>query len=290
MSEEAQAEHHILNLGAGVQSTALYLMFMRGELQPPLECAIFADTQEEPAAVYEHLVWLTSLNGPPILNRTRGKLGNDLVLGVNSTGQRFSSIPSFTKADGEKREGRLRRQCSKEYKTQVIEGAIRREVLGLTAGRRVPRGLRVHQYFGISADEAGRARRITERLQQTAKWAQPHFPLIERFITRADCLRYLADKVPYETPRSACVFCPYHSDAEWLAVKNGRNGDWERALEIDRAIREHDSVCNKELVRPLYLHRSCVPLDLVQLDPRPKPRDAQLSIGFWAECEGVCGV
>lgn len=39
-------EFHILNLGAGVQSTALYLMSMRGEA-PKFDCAIFADTQEE---------------------------------------------------------------------------------------------------------------------------------------------------------------------------------------------------------------------------------------------------
>ncbi|NBW19669.1 MAG: hypothetical protein EBR82_68020 [Caulobacteraceae bacterium] len=51
---------HILNLGAGVQSTALYLMSLDGEVQK-FDAAIFADTQEEPEDVYRHLEWMESL-------------------------------------------------------------------------------------------------------------------------------------------------------------------------------------------------------------------------------------
>lgn len=47
----------ILNLGAGVQSTTIFLMAHEGEL-PMIDYAIFADTQEEPKAVYDHLAWL----------------------------------------------------------------------------------------------------------------------------------------------------------------------------------------------------------------------------------------
>ena len=54
-------EFHILNLGAGVQSTTLYLMACRGEFR--CDVAIFADTGDEPKAVYEHLEWLKSLEG-----------------------------------------------------------------------------------------------------------------------------------------------------------------------------------------------------------------------------------
>jgi len=31
-----------------------------GEIQPNIECAIFADTGEEPDAVYRHLEWMKS--------------------------------------------------------------------------------------------------------------------------------------------------------------------------------------------------------------------------------------
>ena len=210
-------EGHVLNLGAGVQSTYLYLKAVAGEMLS-IECAIFADTGEEPAAVYRHLEWLQSLNGPPILIRSVGsRLGEDLRYGTHAKGQgvaRFAAIPAFTIIEGGE-PGRTKRQCSKEYKTEVIERAIRRDVLGLAPRQRVPKGVTVHQYFGISYDERSRASRIWERFHVTneSKY-EPHFPLVDRMITRANCLEWLEGRVPHPVPRSACVFCPFHTDAE----------------------------------------------------------------------------
>jgi hypothetical protein len=284
-----KTEYHILNLGAGVQSTTLYLMFMRGEITPQIDCAIFADTQEEPRAVYEHLAWLRSLGGPEILVRTTGKLGEHLRNGRNSTGGRFAAIPAFTTIDGGQSTGQTRRQCSKEYKTEVIGKTIRREILGLEPGRRVPKLVHVHQYFGISLDEAGRARRIAERFARETKWATPHFPLVERFWTRPDCLTWQADKVPHVCPRSSCVFCPYHSDAEWVHLQGTDPEGWARAVEIDHTLR-NGAVAARDMRQVMYLHRSCKPLDEVVFDTRPRARDLQLSMSFASNCEGVCGV
>lgn len=282
---------HILSLGAGVQSTALYLMFMRGDIQPQIDAAVFADTQEEPAAVYKHLEWLISLNGPPILVRTIGKLGDDLVHGRNSTGGRFASIPAFTTPDGGATVGITRRQCSKEYKTEVINRAIRRDVLGLKPRQRIPRDAHVTSYMGISLDESGRAARITEIFRKEHRAFTPKFPLIERFMTRANCLDWLKRYgVPHETPRSACTFCPYHSDYEWEQLRLTDPDGWKRAIEVDHALRIHGSVDNRAMDQVLYLHRSCKPLELVVLDTRPDPRKAQLSINFSQECQGMCGV
>lgn len=285
-----KTEYHILNLGAGVQSTTLYLMFMRGEIMPQIDCAIFADTQEEPRAVYEHLAWLQSLGGPEILVRTKSKLGDDLIHGTNSTGHRFASIPAYTTADQGVTVGQTRRQCSREYKTEVIDRTIRREILGLRPRQRIPRNVHVHQYLGISLDEAGRARRITTRFERDQKWATPHFPLLEQFWTRPDCLTWLADKVPHQCPRSACVFCPYHSDAEWWLLKNSDPEGWARAVEIDQGLRTAGVVVNRGMRQTMYLHRSCKPLEEVVFDTRPRARDLQLSMSFAANCEGVCGV
>lgn len=279
-------EFHILNLGAGVQSTALYLMFMRGDIKPQIDCAIFADTQDEPEAVYRHLEWLQSLNGPPILVRTKGRLSDDLMKGQNSTGQRSASIPAFTlRPDGT--EGKVRRQCSMEYKIVVIQQTIRREICGAEPGRS-PRGVKVHQYIGISLDEAGRSRRIKDAPR--AKYLTVNFPLIESFMTRANCLTYLHDKVPHETPRSACVFCPFHSDYEWDRQKREDPQSWAQSVALDKMLRVPGNAVNRNLNQELFLHRSCVPLDLVQLDTRPDPRKAQLAINFSAECMGVCGI
>src|SRR5437016_5540953 len=97
MPSAQESVHRILNLGAGVQSTTVYLMYLRGEIHPAIEAAVFADTGEEPASIYAHLEWLKSLGGPPIVVRSTGsRLGEDLKHGQNATGQRFASIPAFT--------------------------------------------------------------------------------------------------------------------------------------------------------------------------------------------------
>ena len=287
-------EYHILSLGAGVQSTALYLMFMRGEILPRIDYAIFADTQDESQAVYRHLEWLKSLGGPEIVVRTAGCLSSDLESGRRSQGAsnaRFTAIPAFTTKDGGKTVGRTKRQCSKEYKTEVIERAIRREIVGLDYRQRFPiKTTHVHQYLGISLDEAGRSVRIAKNFRENTKWATPHFPLIEKGWTRADCLTYLADKVPHQTPRSSCVFCPNHKDAEWYMLKESDPEGWRKAVKVDHQLRDGVSVVNRDIHQVMFLHRSCQPLELVVLDTPPTPRERQASNGFSHMCEGNCGV
>jgi len=274
---------HILNLGAGVQSTTIYLMAMQGAF--PVDYAIFADTGDEPRAVYDHLAWLQNLNGPAILVRSKGRLSDDLKKGENGHGGRFVSIPAYTKLPGAETEGRTRRQCSKEYKVEVIERAIRREVCGLAPGRRIPKTITIVQYVGISLDEAGRF----ERMKRNRKLGAMRAPLIERFMTREACKIWLKEfgNVPHEVPRSACVFCPFHDDEEWLRIKAVPE-DWARAVEVDEALRRPGNVCNRNMDAEMFVHRSCQPL--VQIDFQPKVRDdRQASIPFWRECLGVCG-
>ncbi len=149
-------EYHILNLGAGGQSTCLFLLAREPDANLGFDVAIFADTGEEPAAVYRHLDYLKSLGQPEIWVRSAGKLGDDLIHGVNSTGQQFASIPAFTAGDHLLRPrpcenrlppapqyGMVRRQCTSEYKIRVIERAIRREVVGLKPWQRMPKDVRV---------------------------------------------------------------------------------------------------------------------------------------------------
>jgi len=74
---------NVLSLGAGVQSTALALLSIDGKL-PPIDCAIFADTGWEPAAVYQHLDRLTaelSRNSIPTYIVSNGNIRADPLAG-----------------------------------------------------------------------------------------------------------------------------------------------------------------------------------------------------------------
>ena len=64
----------VISLGAGVQSSVMALLAARGEIGPMPDAAIFADTQWEPAAVYEHLGWLESQLPFPVYRVTAGNI------------------------------------------------------------------------------------------------------------------------------------------------------------------------------------------------------------------------
>ena len=55
----------VISLGAGVQSSTMALMAANGELPKP-DCAIFADTGNEPKAVYTYLDFLKKILPYPI--------------------------------------------------------------------------------------------------------------------------------------------------------------------------------------------------------------------------------
>jgi hypothetical protein len=284
-------EHHFLNLGAGVQSTALYLMSIDGdeELVPEFDAAIFADTQEEPDDVYRHLEWLESQGGPPIIRTTAGKLGDAIEAGTDSRGSscsdgtRYITIPAFTLLPNGDR-AIVRRQCTKEYKIEPCEKVIRR-ICGGQRGRPLPKNVIVHQYMGLSYDEPKRVIRVRERFMAKPKNWLVHCPLWDLEMTRGDCTAYLKDRVPYTVPRSACVFCPFKSDFEWRRLRDEDAKGWERAVEIDKTCRH-----GKGLDAMRFLHRSCQPLDLVDLRPKDeKSGQRHLFSGFQDECEGYCG-
>jgi hypothetical protein len=69
-----------ISFGAGKQSTALVLMAIEGEIDA--DCAIFADTQDEPVAVYEHL-WRMAERcakvGFPLYVVTAGRLSDEVA-------------------------------------------------------------------------------------------------------------------------------------------------------------------------------------------------------------------
>lgn len=276
----------VLNLGAGVQSSTIYLMMIDGIL-PTCDLAIFADTGDEPQAVYDHVALLDRLGGPEIVRVSAGSLGDNLIRGVDSTGQRFVSIPTFLSHGGNENEGIGKRQCTKEYKLVPIEAEIRRK-LGVKPGRRLPRGVIVTQVFGLSFDEPKRVARVKDRFRGRRSW-QCEFPLFDDFMTRADCLAWLKNRLPnIHIPRSACVFCPFKTDAEWLALKSNPD-DWARAVEIDEAIRDKTSVCTRGMNATQYLHRSCKPLAEVEFKPAEPDRQKRMK---WSQmdCEGMCGV
>ena len=274
----------ILSLGAGVQSSTVLLMSCRGVL-PRVDHAIFADTQWEPPQVYEALEWLeirAEEAGIPVHRVTAGDLRehtmNSKMRGKKEDGDRYVSIPLRTlNADGTN--GMIRRQCTREYKIDPIDKFIKRQILGIKKGSRLPTTPVIEKWFGISRDEIGRVREAHN------KWETFVYPLIgipEEYLdkpyTRSACFDWLNKNYPdFKAGKSACVGCPFRDNAGWREMKSNPV-TWEDALEVDRKIRSAGGDLGD-----CYLHRSCVPLEDANL------QEDQTSI-FDDECMGYCGV
>jgi hypothetical protein len=88
--------------------------------------------------------------------------------------------------------------------------------------------------------------------------------------------------------KSACYFCPFHSQSTWKEIKENEPELFEKAVQMDRQIRDQEKYKIKNKFKDdLYLHRSCEPLDKALED------DGQLDMfdGFNSICdEGMCGI
>jgi hypothetical protein len=282
LSAIADRPLRVLSLGAGVQSSTLALMSARGEL-PMLDAAIFADTGWESARVYAWFDWLKAQLPFPVIRARRDGLSlGDLWLGVarGDIPREGSSLPGMFLTGG----GIGMFQCSKEFKTRVVQREIRR-MIGLDPRQRGPSGVVVEQWIGMDYAEGDRMKDCELR------YVRNRYPLFELKMRRADCLRWFDERQYQTPPRSSCIFCPFRSDAEWWALQNECPDDFTRAIEFDAAIRPGWPGMKGEA----FLHRSLRPLGSIDFSPPPdlfSIADMATS-GDWGwkqECEGACGV
>jgi hypothetical protein len=281
----------VLSLGGGVQSTTALRMSIKGEL-PRLDAVIFADTGWEEERVYAHLDALEAecLSAEvPFYRVSAGNIRESAISNIEA-GSRFVSLPLHVR-NTEGKGAMLRRQCTSEFKIVPIEQKLR-ELLGVAKGQRVPAGVHVRQWIGISLDEAQRMK------INPHKWVQNFYPLVDERMTRHDCIGWLVRNGFSEPAKSACKGCPFHDNAYWRRMRDEVPADFADVVDFDAAIRTGlQSVdCDS------YLHRSLVPLS--EVDLRTAEDRGQMAMftaqgkepvevdmgGFINECEGMCGV
>lgn len=248
----------VLSLGLGVQSSTIYLMACEGEVE--IESAVFADPQWESQRTYD---WLAQLQQKPIPihHITRGNIREDALSGHG----RFASMPLYQKnADGSR--GIARRQCTNEYKVAPIQRLLR----SWGATHRNPVDLAI----GISLEEVHRAR------DSRVKYIRHVFPLLDRRMTRADCLVWL-EKHGYPAPaKSACVGCPFRRNPAWRDLTPA---EWADAIDFDKRIR-HDPKGYWRGER--FLHDSLVPLEMA--DIRSEQDRGQMDMFMSDGCGVLC--
>ena len=269
-------EINVLSLGAGTQSSCMALMAAHGDLPRP-DYIIFADTGWEPKHVYE---WLEKLKKElskfdlEVITVTHGNIYEDTLRSLE-TGERTASMPFYTKNRKTGKRGMVMRQCTSEYKIQPIYRKIR-EILGYKPRQQVKEI--VHIWKGITIDEIARIKHSTDR------WVKFKYPLFEKGMDRLEAINYVRDKMGEIPPKSSCIGCPFHNDEMWLEIKKNYPDEWEQAVYLDKKIRNHPKF-NDEL----YLHKSCVPLDEVDLNENQMDLSDFID-DFDNECWGMCGI
>ena len=255
-------------------------MAVVGAVGPKPDVAIFADTQSEPAYVYEELDRLEAWGDIPIERPSAGSLKDAIRKGTNSTGQRFASVPFWVDSAGSA--GLGRRQCTREYKIDVVKRQIR-EILGLKKGERAAGRYRVEQWIGISVDEAQRAKPSRD------KWIEIRWPLlVDKPMKRAE-IKYWLQKNGFPIPKkSACTFCPFRKPIEYARWRRDEPELFEEACEVDDLLRSGGTM--RGVKNPQYIWRELKPLrEVPSVETLEKSDDSQVEL-FGNECYGMCGV
>ncbi|MCY0942322.1 hypothetical protein [Streptomyces antarcticus] len=243
-----------------MQSSALLALSAEGIL-PKVDYAIFADTGWEPAAVYSHLDRLereiAEPAGIPVLRVSSGNIRNDAL----NPSKRFASMPLYI-LNKEGKPGMTRRQCTGEYKIKPIKQKVR-EILGYPYPQRIPSGMFVEQWVGISTDEFHRAK------DSDVTYMRNRHPLIDMGWSRSDCIRYLKSIGLADTPKSSCLGCPFHGNAQWRNIRDASPAEWDDVVRFDAEIRKGNARANatgNPLLGEAFLHRSRVPLSEAPID------------------------
>lgn len=245
--ERAEYTLDVLSFGAGVQSTMLLLDAI--ERGTPPDLVVFADTGWEPQAVYA-ILWraaqLCAEHDIAMHVVSNGDLYRDTLM----PGRRSASIPYWlTHEDGSK--GKMRRQCTGEYKIAPIRRLVR-DQLQRRLGTRSLKGVLVRMVIGISLDEQARC------TTSNVAYIEHAYPLVDRALTRDDCDAWLQAR-GWSVPKSACIGCPFRSAQQWRALAPDEQ---LQAIDFDRRIRNgRVSLAGSRIRSTPYLHRDRVPLD-----------------------------
>lgn len=195
--------------------------------------------------------------GIPVLRVSTGNIRDDAL----DPDHRFASMPLYIlNQDG--KAGMTRRQCTGEYKIKPIKRQVR-ELLGYPYPARIPREVFVEQWVGISTDEFHRAK------DADVKYMRNRHPLIDMGWSRADCVRYLSSLGLADTPKSSCLGCPFHGNAQWRQIRDTSPEEWADVVAFDAAIRQGNARANasgNRLLGQAFLHRSRVPLSEAPID------------------------
>lgn len=239
-----------------MQSTALALMACENAREPgkhPLvpvyDLIAFCDLGMEPPWVMDQVEFIRSAcrEAGIRFEVLRSPLYEDYL---NDFGRRrVVSIPFWT-VDQDGRKGKMMRNCTMDYKINLIQKFVRREILGYKKGQRTrTEDLKAHEmHIGFSEEESRRCSENPHRMFVNC------FPLVEMGLERKDNYAYIRDVWGLDTKASACTFCPFHRNYFFEHLKHNHKDQYMDLVEFDKML--EDVQPNTKIRSKLYISRS----------------------------------
>jgi len=246
----------ILSCGAGMQSTALALISCENKkkgiihpLVPIYDAIIFCDLGKEPPWVYEQVKFIMNacdaVGIPFYILDTH--LYDDYV--DNFGKNRVVSIPFWT-VDENGKKGKMMRNCTLDYKINVMQKFVRLKLLGYKKGQRTKlEDMKAHEmHLGFSIEEKHRCK------ENPHKMFVNKFPLCDMNLERKDNFAYIMDIWGLETKASACNICPFHRNYFFKHLKENHLKDYKDVLILDQILEEKQP--DTKIRCKLYISRS----------------------------------
>jgi hypothetical protein len=237
-----------ISYGGGVQSTALVLLAINGDID--FDVALFAnvgDDSEHPGT----LTWVREVMQPyaaehgfPIheLHRVKRDGSEETLMGrLTKEGSRSLPIPirMSNGAPGN-------RSCTADFKIKVVGKWLKAN--GATAEN--PATVAI----GISTDEFHRASN-----KRAEPYERPVYPLLDLEWNRQDCLNYIQDQLGKVPPKSSCFFCPFHRPDTWAEMRRDEPELFAKSVELERLLNGRREMLGRD---PVWLTRFNKPLDV----------------------------
>lgn len=255
---------NVVSLGAGKQSSYMLLRSLDGVFGTIPDFAIFSDTGCEPKYVYDYLHWLKSYVKQhynfDIIIVSSGNILRDTLEYINGQRKRVAQMPLRLSGNG----GIVMRQCTSDYKIAPLRRYL----------QEIRNGKQIRLWIGISLDEMERMK------PSNVKYIEHYYPLVTTQ-TRLDAIINWFDSNGIRQPgKSACLVCPFHSDAYWRRFKKEFPNEFEEACKFDDAIRSYPG-----LKREVFLSKHLKPLREINFSYQPS-----LFPELIEECDGLCGL
>lgn len=230
----------VFSFGGGVQSMAALVLSARKQL--PYTHFLFADVgadSENP----DTLAYIDAVarpyareHGLQIIDVKRVTRSGDDALtlyqdAMQDTGNVSLPVFMLSGAPGS-------RNCTSKWKIAVVEKWMRQNA-GASKANRQPLGI------GISVDEYHRMRTDDpEREPYIIK----EYPLIELYLTRAQCQQIITNAGLPLAPKSSCWFCPYKRKSEWVRLRSDKPELFNAAVALEDRLNEKRAAMGKDRV------------------------------------------